>query len=243
MTKNLPLKHNPRKFLIPSFRVDLSDTDQYLSVCLDDLNLYFAGTFLFFEDENRWEKVKEFYDDRGIQIKSCWSTADINTRLEGRKIRFSFPQTGFYNFKKSVLDFRRKTHRQNKKGLCSTSGEVNNVSNLYEKYINFPTGFRLSQMWSWTPENVTTLFEKSGSLELENAYTEVSKLQSFARAVSPTFFLGQGITSLKPTLWFNHTLIGRVLTKKKIVVDDSLFLQEVLDFFLPQGIEVDATSA
>ena len=225
--------------------VDLSDTDKYLSVSAEDLNLYFADTFLLFEDSKIWEHVGLFEPDNfgNIIIKTQSPSLLPPRKLQNAKIRFAFPEVGLYNYKKGVISYKRKTLRQNKKGFCSSTAEMLNVVNLFTHFYDIPYGFLLSQTWKWIPPNVNVVFKHSKYPSFEEAHSNVLKLRDFARAISKDFFIGQGITSRYPSLWFHQTLIGKCPTQDQIIIENPIFLQEAVDYFLPIGVDIEEHSS
>lgn len=221
--------------------VDLSDTKEYLQASADDLNLYFTDTFLLFEDTNQWEHVDQFVlpTNGGLFIK----TNNVEARpLKNAKIKFVFPETGLYNFKKGVISYKRKSLRQNKKGFCANTADMMNITSVFGKLYSLPYGFILSQTWKWIPSYVNTVFLASKYPDMEEAYTKVRRLQDFARAITKDFFIGQGITSRDPSLWFRQTLIGKCSDKHQIVIENPVFLQEVIDQFIPMGINIEEST-
>lgn len=230
----------PQKSEIP---FNLSDTVDYLSVGREDFNLYFSDTFWRFEDSQCWEYIVGTLENAGekIFVRSKANEGRENQRpIKGIPVSFGFPKTGLYNFKKGVISFRRRTFRQNKKTLCSSTGEIYSSVNLFAGFLPLPQNFLISQMWRWTQANVQSVFgDKSGYSELEDAFESVRKLRTFSRALNRNFFLGQGITSKQPSLWFHQTLIGRCPAKNEIVVSNRAFLQEVIDQFIPAGVSID----
>lgn len=154
-------------------------------------------------------------------------------------IEFSFPDSGLYNYKKGVISFRRKSYRQNRKGLCSSTADILNCTALFEGFTLLPYGFKLSQTWRWLTPTINNAFLNSGYLEFEDAYKKVRTLKDFAKAVNKNFFLGQGLRSKAPSLWFRQTLVGSCPAKDQIVVENQAFIQEVMDQFIPIGVGID----
>jgi len=227
-----------------SLEADSSDTTGYLNVSVEDLNLYFAQTYLKFpKRENKWFWIQEFCgnSDAGPQvvIKTA-SNSYITRSLDDEQLEFVFPETGLYNFKAGAVFLYRKTERQNKKGLCPGTIGVFNTLNLFKAYHTFPTSFELSQLWRWTHLNVNTTLSAHKEPDYEKTYQRVRQLRVFSRAIDKSFFLAQGITNSFPSIWFRNTLIGNCPSKNKVVIQNPAFLQEAIDFFIPQGVSVDS---
>lgn len=221
--------------------IDLSDTKEYLTIGLEDLNLYFADTYLYFPKKEEWGYLKEFRSDNLGKIYFEVRGLPDFVKLENEKIDFCFPEIGLYNYKNGVVFFFRRNQRQNKKGLCETTGLVLNAINLFKEVILISDNFKMSQMFRWSPKSVNQLFIKGKLLSLEEAFIGILKLKHFARAITREFFLAQGIDSKFPSLWFRQSLIGFVMSKESIIIKNKAFIQEALDYFIPLGISVDTT--
>ena len=225
---------------------NLKDTEGYLQANTDDLNLYFSGTFL---------KIKHSGTDLGY----CFIESFVPT-IEGRKmlcfrkagqrqyielpveqvqLDFSFPTVGAYNYLKTVILAQRKTARQNKKGLCSGTFSI---SPVHEKFLQFgqvPEMFRMKNGWGWTHGNVVKTFGEIGYHSLDKAYRAVAGCQAFARAVSPDFYVAQGICSEEPSLWHRQTFVGNMPNDKTINVVDAMLAQETIDQFKKEGVRIN----
>ena len=221
----------------------LSDTTEYLKVSPEDLSLYFADTYLWFNDTKCWEYVQGpgATVGGGIILRSVGTGSVKERALSDLDVSFEFPEIGLYNFKKGIVSFRRKTERQNKKALCPSTAHVIGGIHLFSSFALVPPVFNMSQLWRWNIVNVQNLFGVGSDKfpEFEDVYTDVKRMKAFARIFNRQFFLGQGLRSKHPSLWFRHSLIGRAVSTKEIVIENPAFLQEALDFFVPQGVSVD----
>jgi hypothetical protein len=228
---------------MPRFKVDLSDTSEYLGVASDDLNLYFQGTFL--KLFGQWDKVRGMgraassSNPNAIVVES--DSFPQGKRLSSKTdVDFSFPEVGLYNYKYGVVSFRRRSLRQNKKGLCSGTAEFFPVINQFETFVEIPAGVKILNAWRWSRANLVGVFSEDNHKEFAEAWSEIGKRRVVARAVNHDFFIGLGITNKFPSLWFRQTLIGHCPTKDSIVVENTSFLQETLDTFIPQGLDIHA---
>lgn len=246
-------KTQPKKFRIEvPAQIDLSDTDEYLSVNQGDLNLYFAETYLkvgFPEKQTpQWAYCRCFSAEGPSETKK--ERIHVQLMFEGSKIEevrvsdlgfdFSFPPTGLYNYRNGIVLFLRRNFRQNKKGLHQETGQFITAPNLYARFTEFPTGFALRNVWRWTPSNLNQVFMKSDYMEFSDAYAKICGLKSLAKALSLNFFIGQGLVSKEPAIWFRKTPIGVAKGENEIEIHNPLFVQEAIDFFQPRGIVVNA---
>ena len=227
----------------PAVLRDLSDTEGYRGLSAEDAALYFHDTFLLFPQENSYGRIAtvdvnhanmrtNFHVNFGHDIK-MFDLPDV-------PVDFGFPETGIYNFKKGTVLFYRRSHRQNKKGLCSGTAGVSNTTSMFGRFYNIPTGFLMSQSWRWDALNLNHIFVKGTLSAFDEAVDAVVRLKAFSRAISRNFLVGQGIDSKAPSLWFRHSLIGAIPAKGKIEILNPSFLQEAADYFLPQGVSIDS---
>lgn len=194
---------------------------------------------MFLPVEGRWEKIQDFLNNGTQHVNTQWKGPPTLRKLHLTPMQFYFPEVGLYNYKKGVVLYNRKTLRQNKKALCRLSTKISNILDFYGQYTQpFSQGFKLSQAWEWKPQIVDSTFECGKFLSFDEAYRSVRRLQTFARAVSRTFFIGQGISSTEPLLWFRKTPVGRAVSKTQLIIDNPAFFQETFDYFLPQGVDV-----
>ena len=246
------IKTRKKKALTPP-EIDLSDTERYLSIGHNDLNLYFSDTFLKIglpeKEDFTWGMVKSFFTENDVDTKDKskifvdllldkTSAKKTRFRLSDISVDFSFPSVGLYNYRNSAVFIFRKNFRQNKKGLCPDTLTCVPVTNLYSRFIPFSTGFAMKNMWRWTINNLNQVFLKSEYMEFVDALERINKYKCLAKALSLNFLLGQGLTDKNPSLWFRKTLIGSALNYHEVMVNNPLFLQEAIDFFQPQGVTV-----
>lgn len=237
--------------------IDLSDTSEYLNISRSDLNLYFAHTHVkvITPDTKRpeWAFISQFDYGEGqdpeegsqdsdafVILRVPSGSKSMRYRLEDVKFDFEIPQTGLYNYKKAVVLLSRRSYRQNKKTICNGTVSFFNTFELFRQFTPIPEKFLLNNAWSWTIKNVDNVFSFNTYLTLEEAFKRVSKLKDFSRALNPNFFVGQGIDTQIPSLWYRKTLIGDVLSTKSILIRNQSFIQEAQDFFLPEGVTVNA---
>lgn len=220
-----------------------TDHPEFLELNKSDLNLYFAQTFLKVNKEYCY--VKDFGGHNIIDM-SCVGIFrdDPKVRvfpLASSNIEFGFPPVGLYNYKKCVVFCSRKALRQNKKALNANTFSIVNVLPLFHRFKMLPMRFSLSQIFTWSVGNIHGLFHKHEYPEYPKALNKITNLKAFARAISPQFFLGPGIDSKYPSLWFRESLIGNAINEELISVKNKSFLQEALDYFTPKGVNVDAS--
>lgn len=232
--------------------LDLSDTAEYLSVNANDLNLYFAGTYLKIgvpeQKDFVWANIAVFHQDEPsntpkrdhvfVDVIFEKTTKIARYRLSDVDFDFSFPSVGLYNYKNAAIFFLRRNWRQNRKGLCEDTAQCLPVMSFFSPFVTIPLSFSLKNLWRWSVTNLNQTFIKSEYMELEDAFNRIQKCKCLAKALSLNFLLGQGITGETPSLWFRKTMIGTVLDKQTVEINNALFLQEALDFFQPQGINV-----
>ena len=239
---------------------DLSDTSEYLNINCSDLNLYFAHTHVkvLTPDMQRpeWAFIDQFdLEDGGdpdgppedssdcdvfVRLTAPSLEKKMKYSLEDVKFDFGLPQTGLYNYKKVVVLLSRRSFRQNKKAVCNGTISFFNTFELFRQFAPIPEKFLMQNAWSWTIRNVNNVLSFNAYCSLEEAFKKVSKLKDFSRALNPNFFVGQGIDKHIPSLWYRKTLIGDVLGTKSILIRNQSFLQEAQDFFLPEGVTVNA---
>lgn len=191
------------------------------------------------DNENNLEDNYPQTNDAPIYIHLRTKDETHKLLLQDAVINFAFPEIGLYNYKNVCVYFQRTTQRQNKKGLCPSTGNFSNILELYYPYIHFSNSFTYGNQFSWKIATLNQVLTKEDKTEYDVAFSRVRKLKSFSRAFSRNFFLGQGIDTPEPSLWFRKTLIGNALSTKKVVIRNKAFLEEAKDFFIPRGVDVD----
>lgn len=246
---------------------DLSDTNWYLNVSPDDLNLYFAETYLRVERTGppskyhppQWVSICRFEMDEPHEEESDIDPEDLlrhcnvsyfdknnqehRPKLKNVNITFGFPEVGLYNFKDSVLLYQRGTQRQNKKGLCSGNTDFFNTLALVRGFIELPDSFYYSNQIRWSTPFLNYLFDAADLPDFPEAFRRVKRFHNFSRAFSRDFFLTPGIASSDPALWFRKTLIGKAVSPSKVVIGHSAFLEEARDYFVPKGVSIDVDAS
>lgn len=232
---------------VPAVFRDLSDTQGYWDLRAEDASIYFNDTFLFFPRKKSWGHITNVgvapdgatelnvHFGHGISGGHRYLLPEARDDLD-----FGFPETGIYNFKKGTILLYRKSHRQNKKGLCGGTAGISSTMAVFSKFYSIPVGFLMSQAWRWDVHNLNNVLVRGKLTEFDEAFESVVKLKTMSRALSRNFLVGQGIETKDPSLWFRHSLIGILPAKGKIEILNNSFLQEAADFFLPQGVSIDS---
>ncbi len=224
---------------------DARDTQGYREASGEDLNLYFSSTFLKMKEGATdygycfIEAVIGNGSDKVVIFRKPGSSRGIERNLRSLDVDFTFPTVGVYNYLKTVVHAQRKTARQNKKGLCSGTFNVSPVHERFSQFGRVPDMFRMKNGWGWTGVNVANTFGTPSYMSLDKAHKAVVGCSAFARAVSPEFYLAQGICSEAPSLWYRGTFVGNVTNPKAIEVIDPMFAQEVIDQFRKEGVTVN----
>lgn len=223
------------------------ETDEYLNLNSDDLNLYFSGTWLQFQANTDvgLHLVREFGGNRQVTVVYQLPSGRLEVSpFKHMRPVFDLPPVGYYNFKDTAVAVRRRTVRQNKKGICSQTFKVSAVTDVFPRYgAALNTDFLMNNTFSWTSrEDVNAVFWERVTSSLPDAYRSIHKLRAAARALSPRFYMTVGLFSKSPTLFAGQLAIGEVVSERQINVLNSLLYQETCDFFRPQGVEVNDSS-
>lgn len=223
----------------------VADTLWYMDAPPDDQQLYFSQTFLKVKlkgDPNppSYAFIEGFGGLGGgvVQLKRLGARASDMFQIDGLEFDFRFPNIGAYNFKNSVVLFARKTARQNKKALCSTSCWVLPVHERMRALGRIPELFQMKNAFSFTLANVNEVFGDPKFTPVTQAFAEVSSSEYFSRALSNEFYITPGVCSPQPDLWLNENLVGTMVSEKEIEVREPLLLQEVKDFFRKDRINI-----
>lgn len=229
------------------------ESDEYLSISAEDLNLYFRQTYIRVLDSPnappayRKEAGKYFYcrgfeGNRGNKIVTfsgqggafgAWSD-----HVKEIQLNFSFPENGAYNFKDSVVLVSRKTERQNKKGLCGGTHDVFNVSGLLHQIIPISATFLMHNNWRWSCEAVNQTFDRQGDYNIVEAFRDVIQCKSLARSLGGPVYITAGISSENPSVWYNKLLLGVMDNPETITVTNPALYQEAKDFFRDKGVDI-----
>ena len=222
------------------------DTKGYLEVSIEDLNLYFSGTYIKVQKDTdsdfSYHYMIAFGSDRANKFAE-FKTPEGKSglwMLKSLGFDFQFPKTGAYNFLNSVLFFRRRTWRQNKKSLCSGTADIQVA---HEKLLQFgavPELFRIQNSWSWNLKNINSAFLHPKYPSLEEAYNDLLGGEVFARALNRSVSLTQGVDSAGPSVWYETSLVGNVVGKKKIEITNPVFFQEIKDSFAKEDVKIYA---
>lgn len=209
----------------------------------NDFLLYFGNGLFKLKVKNQptfmWMKIT------GQSLpKSVYGVDEFNKRIELpisliEDFDFSYPPTGAYNFKNSVVFFSRRFSRQWKKGLCNDSVSFENILDKYKVsprlFHSIEKSFFLPQPFMRSPKDVTALFN-CAYLSFEDAYRFLKQKKGIARAVSRNFVLSLGANSSDQILWFNEIPIGTVKSARpEIQLSYQEMAKDVLELF-PQAL-------
>lgn len=224
------------KLVYPQEKVDLTtvaprDWALYLEGCLFRMVTpatkgKFKWNFVESVDAMR-EKIKVIGEDGKQQVLKV---GDI-------RIDFSFPPSGGYNYKNSVLYFSRFHTRQWKKGINSSTYQVQDIFKRFYKwpkensfFMNKELGGDLAEQFSYTPKQASNVFDVPFP-RFKSAYENVRTHRANSRAISPEIFLSLGAKDSRPLVWYGTVPVGVVLSPNRIEIQLPEFEQELLDSF------------
>ena len=222
------------------------EIETFLSLSTEDMNLYYAGTFLPFktsEDEPQWGHVHSF-SAHGATIKAEIITAKKHISQPVNKIKwnFDFPAAGNYNFRNSVIMFYRNPARVTHKAIHNHTALFRNLMRplcVLTKQIS--SEFFMEHEFQLAPEHLNELFPQTDKKEIPfgASLEKILKKQALARRVNERISISQGVISKHPSLWLKDRLIGQLdMNKLQILPVHDLFVPELKSTFAPLGFVV-----
>lgn len=210
----------------------------------EDAQLYFQNTFLNFKDKlsgkSEWGYVHSIHSPVLWHVKfAAAGIKKINPSSPKIEIENTFPDTGAYNFEKTVLILQRMPKRQNRKGICTETISVTEVSSSAYKAGFLSTGVWAKHRWpGFTGANLNKLLSEHEYPAFKKAFGELKGMKRFAIALDKNFYLTQGLQTQNPSLWYRESWIGSIIKPNRIQVTNPLFSQEIVDKFGGLGMEI-----
>lgn len=224
-----------------------------LELQIDDLNLYFAGTFVKltltpqeeqeWREKNRWIYIKKIITDpTELRPKLCYNQNDafgdrwIILRREGM-MDCRLPYTGHFNFNSSSVHIFRTNKRQNKKGLYDGNCHHKSfLSNFIVPKI-FPPTFIQRNTFSLCSQYLNQIFN-SRYPPIEVAFNSIKSKRFFSRAISPDLLLSVGLKDYHPALWLGKSYVGRMMSPKEVVIELPLLYEDVHEKLKPFDVSL-----
>lgn len=202
------------------------------------------------EGKGQWVWCDGQVPKKGYQFRTAneVSSAFYVNKVEFKKwkIETRFP-VGFFNTKQSVVFGDRVGKRQNSKGLyfqqnyflttmehlVSEAGLTRGAS----EHVNL--GLVYSGKIKICPELANFVFEQQKYVSLQEAFAQLRGKRVFARALSKDFAIVPHHELKSDYLIFlGHNPVAELLSRTKVRVVVPEFLQELANFFIPQGAEI-----
>lgn len=215
-----------------------------LDISNEDLVRYFSGTYVKIlpdnADEFRYYQIGEI-NGSGKKAELSIHQDDQNYQfwlLKDLHFDFSFPQSGFYQIEDETVYYAQRPQRQSQKGLNYNSHKLLEFYHLIIRNLPRNLQYFSSNTHLWSCSSLNKIFLKEDLLPIEPKISSVFQTQCMSKALSNDFAISLGVTSKKPQLWFRENIIGRFESPDQITISDDLFLQEAVDFFPQNNIEV-----
>lgn len=225
-----------------------------LELTIDDLNLYFAGTYVKLtltpDEEKEWHETNRWiyihkvtiyatelkpmlmYDSR----EGYTPTKNIVLRREGM-IDSRLPYTGHFNFNSSSVHIYRTNKRQNKKGLYDANCHHKSFLNIFKDQKIFSPIFLQKNTFNLCPANLNQIFGSTYP-SIENAFTSIKAKRFFSRAISPDLLLSVGLKDYHPSLWLGKSYVGRMLSPKEAMIELPLLYEDIHEKLKPFGVSL-----
>lgn len=229
------------------------DSAYLQSLSQEDLNLYFADTYLKIllpgSEVFRYFYIENFegdYRSGNVQLNGVFSFKenppfDIERKtFKSRllKFDFTFPEPGFYTYKDNAYLYSQRSIRQNKKGIHHINHNISpllgpsNLTIASNRYSFLP-----AQRIFGFSDRVNSLFTSIISHPIDKVINKVLKGETLSGVLSRDFAVTIGIKSTTPSIWFKSNLVGDLISPQKIAVLDDIFYQETIDFFSQYDID------
>jgi len=230
------------------------DTLKLTELSTDDLTLYFHGTLVKVNLKDRifpgvpanlrktfkcdWAKIRAF--DHGhvnFEVQTTEGISYVMVKLANDLFSWEFPQTGFYNFKGTAVQFFRKNRRQNKKGLCSENTTFLNFTSVLKEIKGWPSLISNQNNFEISQGNLTLLFNSKYD-KFDSAYKKIMRGSCIAKAVDPYLCLSLGLQDKSPSLWLGKSYVGRMVSPKEVLLEVPPLFQEVSDRLRLHNVEI-----
>lgn len=195
----------------------------------EDCNLYYSQSFVRLkkkkEDPFQWTQITEFFRKEGgkksdIMVrtipKSMLGVIEDLQLEDIADLDFSIPPTGLYNFRGSVICWRRLPHRQNKKTVTGDTIAATNLMLPFFKLKLIPSQLFSTHIFNLSTESLNELFGMK-AIPVEKCLEAINKQQVFARSIDGKVGISQGVLGSRPTVWFMTLPVGSLDPKSKIV--------------------------
>lgn len=220
-----------------------------------DFDLYFKGSWILCSHKTawrgwQWKYVRNIEEGRPSVI-ALGDTKRAEYVITEKELQCDFTplHSGYYPFRKSAVLLWRKPVQSATKGLNLATIRLLDPFAASSEYMRRRERVKVPEWYRPLCDGIhedrmteeilgEILNDPRGMEQLPDALRILEK-GFVASMLTRGTAVSIGIWSENPTLWFFERPVGEVLSSKRVVVYDKLFVVEVIDTLSPQGIRVE----